>query len=271
MISSTSAVIDLGPGGAPTYVGLRSAAPLLLQPTPEALYLVGSAAGPLGGDQVSLDLRVRPGVALTVRSVAATIARPGPRRSECSHLAISVDLADGASLRWLPEPGVAGEGCRHLVDAEVRLGRGCTLIWREELILGRHGEAPGSWASSLRVDLDGQPLLRQSLDLGASAPGCDGPAIAGDAHAVGSLLIVEPTLAWTSPRPPPVPDPAGRVRVMALAGPGLLVSALASTATGLRQLLTSAAELASDLGTHPNSSRTSKFGDTPSEYTGSYG
>jgi urease accessory protein len=41
------------------------------------VHLVGGAAGPLGGDHLALDVEVRPGAVLEIRSVAATLALPG--------------------------------------------------------------------------------------------------------------------------------------------------------------------------------------------------
>lgn len=247
MIAASRAVVEAARGGRISYVVLRSAAPLLLRPTAESLYLVGGAAGPLGGDEVDLDLQIGPGAALTVRSAAATVARPGPIVGQWSRFRISVDLAARATLRWLPEPGVASAGCRHAVEVDVRLARDCDLLWRDELLLGRHGEPAGSWSSTLRVDLDGRALLRQRLDVGPHAPGFDGPAVLGDSRAVGSVLIVAPGAGGaddTAVAPAghdhgPVLEPTGaaRARVMSLAGPATLVSALAPTATCLRQIL----------------------------------
>jgi urease accessory protein len=186
---------------------------------------------------VRLRLALGPNARLTVRSTAATVARRGPEPTEWSRFGVTVDLGAGAALAWLVEPSVASAGCRHYVEVEIRIGPGCALIWRDELILGRHGERPGSWSTSLRADLDGRALLRQRLDVGPHAPGWDGPAIAGAARAVGSLLMVQPGMGIAPSPAPPLRSDLGRLSVMPLAGPAVLVSALASTAGGLRQIL----------------------------------
>jgi hypothetical protein len=49
---------------------LRSDPPLLLRPTPDALYLQGGAAGPLGGDRLRLDIHGDPDDALAWRNSA---------------------------------------------------------------------------------------------------------------------------------------------------------------------------------------------------------
>ncbi len=227
-------MVEAGPDGAPRFARLRSAAPLLLRPTPAGLYLVGGAAGPIAGDQVSFDLRVGSGCNLTVRSVAATVARPGQGATDWSRLGVTVDVAAGATLNWLPEAGLACAGCRHSVDVSISLRQDAILVWRDELVLGRYGEDPGWWASTLRVDIDGRALLRQRLDIGPHAPGWNGPAVLGSARAVGSLLVVGRSL-----EPMPVPPEMGgvRTRILALAGPGSIVSAIAPTAMSLRQAL----------------------------------
>ena len=50
----------------------------MLRRTPDAVYLVGGAAGPIGGDSLELRIDVRAGAALRVRTAAAAVALPGP-------------------------------------------------------------------------------------------------------------------------------------------------------------------------------------------------
>ena len=75
------------------------------------LYLMGTAGGPHGGDDLSTEVVVAPGTELTVRSVAATVALPGDG-SRSQHR-MRVDVGEGATLRWMPEPLVAAAGCHH--------------------------------------------------------------------------------------------------------------------------------------------------------------
>jgi urease accessory protein len=113
----------------------------------------------------------------------------------------------------------------------VDVADGGTLLWRDELICGRHGEAPGDATLSLSVSYAGRPLLRQALSVGPGAQGWAGPAVLGGAKATGSLLRVGP-----EPGPPAVLGPTA-VR-MPLAGPGSLVTATAPDAHTLREYLT---------------------------------
>ncbi|HET9444211.1 MAG TPA: urease accessory protein UreD, partial [Acidimicrobiales bacterium] len=122
---------------------LRSDPPVALRPAGGAVYLASSAAGPVGGDRVDLDVTVEEGAVLELRSVGATMAWPGPTGAP-STATVTAGVGPRAALRWLPEPVVAVAGCEHRMAARVTLAADARLLWREELVLGRHGEAGGS-------------------------------------------------------------------------------------------------------------------------------
>ncbi len=197
---------------------------MALRETPLGVYLVGTAAGPIGGDEVMLEIEITEGADLTIRSAAAMIALPGPPGAR-SRLTVRANVA--GRLRWLPEPSIAARGCDHIVDVRLRIGEGGRVEWRDELVLGRDGEPPGAWTSFLSADHDEAPLLRQSIAIGAN--GWDGPAVAGDSRAIGSILLAGETY------PGPV---AGKgFAVLPLAGRGALVTAVAENALTLRARL----------------------------------
>lgn len=174
---------------------LGSSPPLRLMPTPDGVHIVGAAAAPLNGDRISLDIYVAPGTELTIRTVAASIAWPGASPVP-SQFTIHARVGRGARLDWLPEPLVPVSGSLHRVSARIELEQDATLVWREELVLGRHDEAPGELSSSLHIDLSGRPVLRQELTVGARAHAS--PAVLGDHAATGSLTLVGKTDAMTS-------------------------------------------------------------------------
>lgn len=214
--------------GVTRLTALRSEAPLVLRSTPEALYLVGGAGGPLGGDDLALDVTVGAGARLTVRTAAASVALPGAGPSE---VRVRATVAAGGELRWLPEPVVAADGCLHHMEATVELEDGAVLVWREELVLGRHGETGGSVVTRANIDLAGQPLLRHELALGGRHPQAAGPAVTAGARAVGSLVLAG--LEAIVPAATLGPTAA----VLPLAGAGVLIVALAGGAVELRGLL----------------------------------
>ena len=217
--------------GITRLAGMRSQAPLAVRATTEAVYLVGGAGGPLGGDDLTVEIDVGPGARLTVRTAAASIALPG---GSPSWVRIEATVAAGGALSWLPEPTVAARRCSHHMEASVSLEEGARLVWREAVLLGRHLETPGSVVSRSVVDIDGGPLLRHELRLGPEHERSTGPAVTCGARAVGSVVIVDP--AWRAARPPArVLGPMAAV--MPLAGPGLHVLVLAPDAPALRSLL----------------------------------
>lgn len=225
-------------GDTTRLVTLRSEVPLVLREADGALWLVGGAAGPLAGDELSLEVVVGAGAHLLVRSTAASILLGGPGPGP-SRLSVTAEVGDGAELVWLPEPTVATSRCSHEAITRVSLAGSGRLIWRDEVIAGRSGEGPGTWWSRLMVDIDGTPCCRQDLGIGPGFPGWSGPAVMGSYRAVGSALVVRPR---ESPRLPVGPLATGEEGVeaesMATAcGRGRLITAVAASTSCLRSLL----------------------------------
>jgi len=221
-------------GGLPR---LRSQAPLVLRPTRDAVYLVAAAGGPVGGDQLDLRIEVRAGAALRLRTVAASVALPGLDGGE-SVLTVTATVAKGGVLEHLPEPMVVADGARHTTDIRVDLDVGAALVLRDEIILGRHGERGGACRTRLRVDYDGRPLLRHDVAVDGTDEVSLGPAVLAARRAYGTLLTAGESAARSRA---PGPTAASRARpdvaVMPLAGPGVLVTALAPDSLALRRLL----------------------------------
>jgi len=158
-------------------------------------------------------------------------------------------VAAGARLEYLPEPIVVSAGARHATIIRVTLAEGASLLLRDELLLGRHGETGGAARSVLNVDYAGRPLLRQSLEVSGADAVAMGPALLAGHRAVGTALWVDPAAGETrdaggelaqasrakSADAAPTTDAA--VAVMPLAGPGILVTALANDAVALRRCL----------------------------------
>jgi urease accessory protein len=231
IVAAASIAAVAGPGGVTRLPVLASQVPLVLRRTPSAVYLVGGAAGPIGGDSLALGITVGPGAFLRVRSAAASIALPGLDGLE-SVLRVSVTVGEGGRFEYLPEPVVVTAGARHATLVSVTLAAGASLVLRDEVLLGRHGEAGGTARSVLQVCYAGRPLLRQSLSVSGSDPASRGPAVLAGHRAVGTLLQVSESEIAATPLATP------EVAVMPLAGPGVLVTALAHDAVSLRQRLT---------------------------------
>ena len=217
---------------------LRGESPLLLRRTGPprtddgrvTVHLVGGAAGPLRGDDLRLEIEVGPGARLDVRSVAASLALPGRAEQPPSRLEIRAVVAEGGSLNWRPEPLIAAAGCHHLVVVDVRVAAGGTLLWRDDLVCGRHGEPSGDARTDTTVRYAGVPLYRNELSVGPSAAGWSGAAVLGGGRAVGSVLLVGPSL-------PVAALLGGDAAIMPLAGPGMLATAVGADIRQVRAAL----------------------------------
>ncbi|MFE3605971.1 urease accessory protein UreD [Streptomyces goshikiensis] len=199
--------------------------------------LVGAMSAPLGGDHLAVEAEVGAGARLALATAAATLALPG-RGGEPARYDVRLTLEEDAALRWLPEPLVSVRGSDLRVRTRAELAPGARLLLREEQVLGRAGEPGGLLRSRLTVTRAGRPLLDQELACGPGAPaGWDGPAGLAGHRAIGQLLVVEPAFE----KAPAAAAVLGEfAAVTPLAGPAVLVTALAPDALRLRELLDAA-------------------------------
>ncbi|MFD7936064.1 urease accessory protein UreD [Streptomyces sp. NPDC059755] len=229
---------DDGRGGTSLPV-LESDGPLALRRTrgtagEARVMLVGAMSGPLGGDRFAVEADVGNGARLQVGSAAATIALPGQAKDE-AHYDVRLTVADGGELRWLPEQLISAKGSDLFVTTRAALGADARLVLREEQVLGRVGEEPGRLTSRLTVRVAGRVVLDQELACGPGAPGgWDGPAVLAEYRAVGQLVVVRPEFRET---PAEARNIGEHARVMPLAGPAALVTAVAPDALRLRRAL----------------------------------
>ncbi|TMR27352.1 urease accessory protein UreD [Nonomuraea zeae] len=204
---------------------LASAPPLTLRQTgPCTVHLVSTAAGPLGGDRLALELDLAPRTTLELGSVASTLVLPGDGESE---MLVTARVGAGATLRFSPEPTVLATGCRHRLLVRLDLEADASVFWREEIVFGRYGEEPGRCHARFDATRAGHPLLRQEFTVGDPALDSS-PAVYGAARCVGNTFLT--ALAKG-------PAVAAGVAVLPLADGGTLVSALAADAVELRARL----------------------------------
>lgn len=213
---------------------------MLIRPTgPGRVHLVQSAGGPVGGDQLSLDVSVAPGCALRVCSAAATIAHPGPHADAISW-AVSARIGADSELRWHPLPTVVAAGARYHSSFRAEVAPDGVLVAREEIALGRHGEPGGEYRGTLAVTVGGHPLVVHTTVLDGADRDLSGPAGSGGHRIVGSMLVATAT-------PAPAELPTGELiadadvqwSVLPLDGPGYLVLALGDSAHAVRAVLDS--------------------------------
>lgn len=181
-------VAESGPDGA--RLRWCCAAPIVVcQTGPHRVHLVQSAGGPLGGDELALDVHLSVGASLQVRSAAATVVQSGSPLAP-ARWTVTADLADGAMLDWCPEPTVVCDGAELHSSMIVTLRRGARAALREVIVLGRAGQRGGCFRGEFTVERDGVPLLAHTLLLDGADPVLVGPAGTGGARVVGMLAVV---------------------------------------------------------------------------------
>ncbi len=208
MIARTTAVIE--PGG--VLGELACAPPLTLRQVHGQgrceLRLVGTAAGPLAGDDLSLCLQLRAGARATLRATGASVAQGRGSGVDggaavAGSISIRADLAEGADLIADPGALIVCQGSRVDVRLELALGAGAAVEWRELIVLGRTGEPAGR--ATLRWDVTrlGRPVLRQFVDLASGPAGLTarrrvlacaliaGPALAPRTVVAGPLAVAQ--------------------------------------------------------------------------------
>jgi urease accessory protein len=132
----------------------------------DTVHMVSAAATPLGGDVILVRVVVEPGARLVLRSAAAMVALPGRTDPE-SHTCWQLDVAGTLDLDL--QPTVVAAAARHLTHTSMLLAATSIVGLRERVQIGRTGEQQGFWSGALHVDLDGAPLLRHRIELGAGS------------------------------------------------------------------------------------------------------
>jgi urease accessory protein len=139
---------------------------------------------------------------------------------------VRVTVGPGARLFFLPEPIVAAARCRHHNTSTVDLAAGAGLIWREEAVFGRHGEAAGDLRLSTTIRRDARPWYCSDVAVGPAHP--DGPAILAGARVLATLVTTSDKFD--------IPDVSPTAAVMALARGGLVATALGADLAQTRRM-----------------------------------
>jgi urease accessory protein len=198
------------------------------------VHLVHAAGGPLGGDELGLDVEVGAGAAVAVHSAGATLVQPGAGATVGvpARWTVTARVGAGGRLDWAPEPTVVADGAALESVLRVELAAGACATLREIVVLGRHGQRGGRYTGGVEVAVAGVPLLAHSTVLDGADPALCGPAGTAGARAVG-------TLVWAGlPAPPSGRGEDADVRWAwtPLDGPGAVLLAVGSPAAVTRVL-----------------------------------
>jgi urease accessory protein len=215
-------------GGATRLLGLGASGLLRARALPSRdgvarVALVQTAASLLRGDRVAIAVDCGPGARLELVEVAGMVAHDvrGGREAE---LDVLIALGAGARMAWAARPLTLAAGCALRRATRVRLEDGAALLWRDALVLGRAGEAPGRMAADLDVRLAGRDLHAEQLDTGDPELLWSSVVLGADVRALDTLALYgmraeagEGVLQLAGPgsvRPLPAPSLAAAARVL---------------------------------------------------------
>ncbi|MHC1562777.1 urease accessory protein UreD [Actinomycetospora sp. C-140] len=223
--------------------------PVVLRRTGTArVHLVQVGGGPLGGDELGLEVVVGPGQHLELRSAAATVVQPGREPGAAATFVVTASVASGGSLVWRPEPTVVTDGAVWDVRLRLDLAADAAATVAEQVVLGRSGQDGGRVAGTLDVRAGGRPLLVTTTHLDGADPALTGPGGTAGARSVGTVLRAGPDVADDDAT-------GGDADVLwarsPLAGPGSLLTALGTprAVSGVLDGVLSAQRCSGDRGT----------------------
>ncbi|SRR5579883_471322 len=166
-------------------------------PSPEAdglsAVFVNTAGGVAGGDRFDIDITAADGARLTLTTAAAEkIYRATDRLAE---LAISLKLASGARLAWLPQETILFDRAKVSRRIDIDVAEGASLLLCEMVVFGRTamGERlrQGSFVDRWRLRLGGRLAYAETVRLeGDIGDKLAQPAIGKGATAIATALIV---------------------------------------------------------------------------------
>lgn len=190
-MKSSASIVAENRDGQTILADMRSEPPVSLRPTRRGVALVGSAAGPVGGDEISMTVEVGTDASLYLEAIAATMVFPSPTKaSSLQDLRISVD--EGGHLEWQGQPILPILGSVHVQRVTIELAATATLEFVDSVALGRSGQEPGLLDAEIRVVRGGQAVLHQRQIYDSTDPGWGTTASLGGFRHVRQHLVIGP-------------------------------------------------------------------------------
>lgn len=166
-------------------------------PAPEdkglSAVLVNTAGGIAGGDRFEVGISVEAGARLTLTTAAAEkIYRAVDAAAE---LSVTLKVADGAHLAWLPQETILFDRARLTRRIEIELSEGASLLLCEIVVFGRTamGERmqSGAFIDRWRLRRGGRLVFAETVRLDGDIGGrLARPAVSNGGVAIGTALIV---------------------------------------------------------------------------------
>src|SRR5262249_23494865 len=129
--------------------------------------LVNTAGGMAGGDRFAIDIAAEAGAQLVVGTAAAEKIYRSNADATC--VAVRLDIAAGATLRWLPQETILFDRARLDRRIDVDLAEGASLLLAEAVVFGRTamGESvvQGELIDRWRIRVGGRLVFAESVRL----------------------------------------------------------------------------------------------------------
>ncbi|HUF99971.1 MAG TPA: urease accessory protein UreD [Ilumatobacter sp.] len=169
---------------------MYSETPFAIRRSADRFVVVGSAAAPVGGDELALSIEVGGGASAHVCTAAATMLWPAPTGTVASTMTTRLIVRENSHLSWLPEPSVSVAGSHHVASTSVSLATGASCILIEEVALGRHAEPPGFLDATLRIERNAAVLVHHAEQYGLGSAGW-GNAVGTDGarHVLTAVIV----------------------------------------------------------------------------------
>jgi urease accessory protein len=155
--------------------------------------LVNTAGGMAGGDRFAIDIVAGADARLVVSTAAAE--KVYRSNGDATGVAVKLDVAAGATLRWLPQETILFDRAQLDRRIDVDLAEGASLLLAEAVVFGRSamGESvmQGELIDRWRIRVGGRLVLAETVRLaGPIAQKLAEPAAAAGGCAIATVLIV---------------------------------------------------------------------------------
>lgn len=100
------------------------------------VFIMESSGGMVAGDKNDISVKLAPESQVKLKQQSALKIYPSHTGELCTQ-EITVDIAEGARLEWLPEVTIPYERAKFQVNTTIRMTASSTLIWGEIIAPGR--------------------------------------------------------------------------------------------------------------------------------------
>jgi urease accessory protein len=177
--------------GRDEVVDRSCAAPISVRRCGHRVLLASSAAAPVGGDELVLDVVVGDDAQANIGSVAASLVWPGTGDAWSSTVT-TTQVGTRADLAMWLEPTVSVVGSRHRAISFHHLAADATCRIVEEVTLGRCDEPSGRLDLRLRVERAGVVVVDHADRFGPDVAGAGSSVSVGGARHILSAVVVGP-------------------------------------------------------------------------------